>query len=619
MLLPPPSDYTPKPGANAIATFLVCNFSLTSRGVGMRSKILLLFFAFGFASLLPGIALYLHSKKTTTETLQNNVEYEARFIQSSITKAVLQKQDDLIIASRSETIKELLRHPTNNNGRDIAKETLDLLTKGDSPRFAVVSVINRNGENVINSVSDLYPKNSSAPIFVDENIRVIKEERPLQPRIIKGGFGANVRFAVPVFVDDAKREPQGAMIADLEIDRLMNDFDSLQSNNNFMFVSDKDNHIIHHTNPSLRYQPVNTAMSASFSKIDEAMSRGENGWQFYDAKDGLWLVAYRKIEGTDLTIAVGGNYTNAVQSRQRIVLIGFALTVLSGAVLTLLLWRILNRHIRNLERVAEGTAAVAEGNLDKSLAALSSEDLQPLGANVNVIIEYMRTQMKREHEAQQFQTFARLTAMLTHDIKNSIAILSLLVKNMGTHYHDEEFRKETMKSLQATTEKLRKLIEEINQPVTTLSSDFKLPESHDIIPIIKHTVAATAEQDSLHEIELKLPEKLEVSIDSKKIEKVIENLILNALESMKGRGKLTIEAGRIDENESYFSITDTGSGISKKFQKEKLFRPFSTTKEKGIGLGLYSCKEIVTAHNGRIEVASEKDVGTTFKVVLPSA
>jgi signal transduction histidine kinase len=592
-------------------------FSLTSCGVGMRSKILLLFFVFVFVSLLSSVAFYWHGKKTTAETLQSKAEHEAKFIQGAITRAIIQKQTDLVIVSRSEAIKELLRQPTNNS---IAKESLGILTKGDLPSFAIVSVINRDGENVIDFVSDSYPKNSSHPTLVDENIWATKEEKPLQPRIIKDSFGVKVRFVVPIFADGVKKEPQGVLVADLGFDRLVNDFDLLRPNNAFMFVSGKDNYVVHHTNPSLRYQPVDAAMSASFSKINEAMQRGENSWQFYDAKDGLWLVAYRKIEGTDLAIAVGESYTNAIQGSQRIVLIGLALTLLSGAILTFLLWRILNKHARNLERVAEGTAAIAEGNLDKSLAALSSEDLQPLGANVNVIIEFMRAQMKREHEAQQFQTFARLTAMLTHDIKNSATALALLVKNMETRYHDEEFREDAMKSLRLTADKLQKVIEEINQPVTTLGSDFKSLAPGDIIPIIKRVVAATAEQNFLHEIELKLPEKLEVRIDPAKIEKVIENLIINSIEAMKERkGKLTIEAGKIDEKESFFSVADTGIGISKKFQKENLFRPFATTKEKGIGLGLYSCKEIVTTHNGRIEVVSEKNIGTTFKVVLPSA
>ena len=58
--------------------------------------------------------------------------------------------------------------------------------------------------------------------------------------------------------------------------------------------------------------------------------------------------------------------------------------------------------------------------------------------------------------------------------------------------------------------------------------------------------------------------------------------------------------------------------MSEEFIRERLFRPFSTTKTKGIGLGLFTCREVVEAHGGRLEVESRVGVGTRFRVVLPS-
>ena len=58
--------------------------------------------------------------------------------------------------------------------------------------------------------------------------------------------------------------------------------------------------------------------------------------------------------------------------------------------------------------------------------------------------------------------------------------------------------------------------------------------------------------------------------------------------------------------------------MSEEFVRERLFRPFSTTKTKGIGLGLFTCREVVEAHGGRLEVQSTPGVGTRFRVVLPS-
>jgi signal transduction histidine kinase len=102
--------------------------------------------------------------------------------------------------------------------------------------------------------------------------------------------------------------------------------------------------------------------------------------------------------------------------------------------------------------------------------------------------------------------------------------------------------------------------------------------------------------------------------------KVVENLIINSLEAMKQkRGTLSIVAGTNEDGKPFFSVCDTGEGISLRFIEEKLYRPFATTKRRGVGLGLYTCREVVVANGGSIAVDSKEGVGTTFTVVLPSA
>ena len=57
--------------------------------------------------------------------------------------------------------------------------------------------------------------------------------------------------------------------------------------------------------------------------------------------------------------------------------------------------------------------------------------------------------------------------------------------------------------------------------------------------------------------------------------------------------------------------------MSQEFVQQRLFKPFQSTKNKGLGIGLYQCKTIVEAHGGKIEVESDEDKGTTFRIALP--
>jgi signal transduction histidine kinase len=192
---------------------------------------------------------------------------------------------------------------------------------------------------------------------------------------------------------------------------------------------------------------------------------------------------------------------------------------------------------------------------------------------------------------------------------------------MERHIHREEFRADAINSLRAATDKLRALVARLNEPVQTLSGEYRHAlRTTDLVPVIKRVLATTAQPlVALHQVELELPAQLVAAVDAERIERVLENLVINALEAMGARsGRLTVAAGAEDAQHVFISVRDTGLGMTEEFIRTRLFRPFATTKEKGIGLGLYTCREIVAAHSGRIDVESEVGVGTCFRVVLPS-
>ena len=329
--------------------------------------------------------------------------------------------------------------------------------------------------------------------------------------------------------------------------------------------------------------------------------------------------AIRRKEISDLQLVAMADYPRP-ESAWSNSLMSLVLAILLASGVAFLLARAWERRTSSIDRVTRGVAAIAGGDLNHRIEALSSDSIRPLSDDLNRVTAQLREQIARETEARQFQSFVRLSAMLTHDLKNAIESLSLIVSNMERHFDNPTFRADAMKSLNLAAKNLRSLVDRLSNPVNTLSGEYKRPRPVDLVPIIKGVISMTAQQAGETHVETRLPASLPALVDRERVEKVIENLVLNALESMAGKaGTLTITAGTAENEKVFFSVSDTGAGMSKTFIENQLYRPFATTKKKGVGLGLYTCREFVRANGGTIAVDSREGAGTTFRVVLPSA
>jgi signal transduction histidine kinase len=134
-------------------------------------------------------------------------------------------------------------------------------------------------------------------------------------------------------------------------------------------------------------------------------------------------------------------------------------------------------------------------------------------------------------------------------------------------------------------------------------------------------------------IDLRVPLALpSIQGDQHQLMQVFANLLINAYEALEGSGAITLRARLVTTAEDgallpdghvavptvVIEVADTGPGFDKE-RADKIFNPFFTTKPQGSGLGLAIVRKIVDAHEGRIDVTSVPDKGTTFRVTLPVA
>ncbi len=464
---------------------------------------------------------------------------------------------------------------------------------------------------------------------------------PVRSPISITSTGTSLRISVPVFLqNDVAETSTGALVAELEVDSMLseaarrweeseppnenspgeNSPGRASSTSRSVVVVDHTGRILYHQNQALAYQLVSDSLP-HFKPVAARMMSGDSGWQSFwsGTGDEVWAT-FSTFPEMNMSVAILQSYKQAMAPARRSGLWGLVYSILIGSATAILLSFYLQNRTRGLERVSEGVAAIAEGKLDHRIELKSSDENRLLADNVNLMTDRLREQIARETEARQFQSFVKLSAMLTHDLKNSIEALSLIVGNMEKHFDNADFRVDAMNSLKLATQNLSAMVSRLTNPVATLSGEHKRPQPVDIIPMLKRVLAITAEPMSdTHKIALELPPSLFALVDGERVEKVMENLILNGLEAMTGKnGTLTIEAGKTDDQKVFFSVTDTGIGMSPDFIEKRLYHPFATTKKKGVGLGLYTCREVVRANGGSIEVDSKEGAGTTFRVVLPS-
>lgn len=212
-------------------------------------------------------------------------------------------------------------------------------------------------------------------------------------------------------------------------------------------------------------------------------------------------------------------------------------------------------------------------------------------------------------QAREMEAFQTMSAFLVHDLKNTASTMSLMLQNLPTHFDDPLFRADALQAISKSVGRINDLINRL----TALRQKLELqPAETDLNEVVTRALADFEGQNLVRNLN-PVPK---IFIDAGEIQKVVVNLLLNAREAAGETGTIQIETGQRN-GWAMLAVKDNGCGMSKEFISRSLFRPFQTTKKKGIGIGMFHSKMIVDAHHGRIEVESETDKGTVFRVLLP--
>jgi putative PEP-CTERM system histidine kinase len=217
-------------------------------------------------------------------------------------------------------------------------------------------------------------------------------------------------------------------------------------------------------------------------------------------------------------------------------------------------------------------------------------------------------------EAQQFDAFNRLSAFVVHDIKNVVAQLSLIVSNAHVHDGNPDFVKDAVATIEHAVGRMNRLLTQLHKVPVSPGAKARIE--------LDHAVSAAVERcrGGRPAPELRLEAQgLGIIIDAERLQSVVENLVKNAQEATPDDDRVTVSVARRGER-ALLVIDDTGCGMDAAFVRERLFKPFDTTKgNSGMGIGAHEARELVRGAGGDLKVSSSPGQGTRIELWFPLA
>jgi signal transduction histidine kinase len=213
-------------------------------------------------------------------------------------------------------------------------------------------------------------------------------------------------------------------------------------------------------------------------------------------------------------------------------------------------------------------------------------------------------------------TIGQLTASIAHEVNNPLGGVMLCFNNLTRGRLDDRERAQHIEIINSGLSRIRKIMGDLLD--YSRQSAMNIGQA-DIREVIRKGVSLldlySRRQKVTMEVEVP-PDLPPIPMDAPKIQQVLVNLLVNAVQAMPEGGKIRISAG-LDEEYLNLLVADSGEGIPEEI-RDRIFVPFYTTKnEEGTGLGLALSKSLIEQHEGRLELLRSDKTGSVFSIRLP--
>jgi len=213
-------------------------------------------------------------------------------------------------------------------------------------------------------------------------------------------------------------------------------------------------------------------------------------------------------------------------------------------------------------------------------------------------------------EVRKFDAFNRMSAFVVHDLKNVVTQLSLMMKNAKRLQDNPEFRQDMLMTVENALDRMRQLMLQLRDGATPAGTAFGV----ELQAIAQRMAAVAAERGRT--LELDVVTAVVTRGHAERLERIVGHMVQNAFDATPAHGRVWLKLDRLS-GQALIEVGDTGQGMTQEFIRDRLFKPFQTTKHSGMGIGAYESFQYVQELGGKITVDSQVDVGTIISLLLP--
>ena len=215
-------------------------------------------------------------------------------------------------------------------------------------------------------------------------------------------------------------------------------------------------------------------------------------------------------------------------------------------------------------------------------------------------------------EARKFDSFNRMSAFVVHDLKNLVAQLSLMLRNAERHRANPEFQQDMLETVAHVESRMRGLMTQLQE-----KRSIDPPRAVDLCTLLRTVCERRRSQRPAVELALNEAHGIEVAAHPERLERIIGHVVQNALDATPEDGKVSLSVYHATPGCASLVVEDTGCGMTRAFIRERLSRPFETTKASGMGIGVFETRQYLEEIGGSLRYDSEPGRGTRVTIELP--